>query len=262
MSSVSIPAAARAIADLDAGTILATVDVAVSPERVFRALTTDEVTKWWGSDDMYRTTKWTADLRVGGAWKAEGVGQDGAPFSVEGEYVEIDPVTKIVFTWKAAWDGGQVTTVTYRLQPIESGTRITLRHEGFAGRPESARNHTSGWERVLNWLAAHTASKEDALRYFVFRLLPPRATFLSDITEDEKKVMGAHAAYWSKLLGEGKVVAFGPVGDPKGPWGLGVVGVPTEADARAIEANDPAIKSERGFRTEVLPMISAFVRPR
>jgi uncharacterized protein YndB with AHSA1/START domain len=37
---------ARAITDGDI--VLATVDVAATPERVFRALTTDEAERWWG----------------------------------------------------------------------------------------------------------------------------------------------------------------------------------------------------------------------
>jgi len=41
---------ARAVADVDEGLILATVTIAVPPDRVFRAITSDEVVKWWGSD--------------------------------------------------------------------------------------------------------------------------------------------------------------------------------------------------------------------
>jgi hypothetical protein len=40
------------------------------PERVFRALTTDEVERWWGHPDYYRSTDWKVDLRVQGQWSA------------------------------------------------------------------------------------------------------------------------------------------------------------------------------------------------
>jgi uncharacterized protein YndB with AHSA1/START domain len=53
---------ARALTDGEV--ILATVDLGMPPERVFRALTTDEVEKWWGSTRTYRVTDWTAELRV------------------------------------------------------------------------------------------------------------------------------------------------------------------------------------------------------
>ena len=123
----------RAIADVSAGTILATVTIAVPPERVFRALTADDqIPLWWGSDELYRTTKHTADVRPGGAWRSEGKGVDGREFHVQGEYLKVEPPHLLVLTWKAPWDGDNVTTVTYTLEAVDAGTRLTLRHEGSA----------------------------------------------------------------------------------------------------------------------------------
>jgi uncharacterized protein YndB with AHSA1/START domain len=155
MTAVISRGAPRAVADLSEGLILANVEIAAPPERVFRALASEELTRWWGSADLYRVTKWTGEVRVGGAWRSEGVGADGKPFSVGGEFLEVDPPRKLVQTWRAEWDGGALTTITYRLEPIAIGTRVTLRHEGFVGRPESCDAHSNGWERVLGWLAAH-----------------------------------------------------------------------------------------------------------
>jgi uncharacterized protein YndB with AHSA1/START domain len=254
---------ARAVADLSQGTILATVDVAATPDRVFRALTTpEEIIRWWGSDEAYRTTAWTQDLRVGGAWRAEGRSSDDTTFWVEGEFVEIDPPRKLVHTWKAPWDGGHVTTVTYRLDATPVGTRVTVRHEGFSGRPESCQGHTEGWEQVLGWLDRDLApaATSTPARFFFCRLIPPRPTFAADMTPEEAAMMREHAAYWREHLVRGAAIVFGPVADPKGPWGLGVVRVTDEAELRAFEAGDPAIRSERGFRYEVLPMIQAVTR--
>src|SRR5689334_5229255 len=98
---------ARAIADLAEGTILATVDIAAPPERVFRALTdANEMVTWWGSPELYRLTEWRADLRPGGQWKSTGVGADGKPFSVGGEFLEIDPPRRLVHTWSPDWNPG------------------------------------------------------------------------------------------------------------------------------------------------------------
>jgi uncharacterized protein YndB with AHSA1/START domain len=255
--------AARAIADVTQGTILATVDIAAPPERVFRALTTpEEIVRWWGSDEVYRTTGWTQDLQVGGAWRAEGKSANSEPFSVEGEFVEIDPPRKLVHTWKAPWDGGHVTTVVYRLDPTAGGTRVTVRHEGFAGRPESCQGHTAGWEQVLGWLdrGIEPAAASAPARFFFCRLLPPRPTFAMDMTPEEAAMMRDHAAYWREHLERGAAIVFGPVADPKGPWGLGVVRVTDEAELRAFEAGDPAIRAERGFRYESLPMLQAVTR--
>jgi uncharacterized protein YndB with AHSA1/START domain len=148
--------AARAIADVGAGMLLATVDIAAPAERVFRALTSAELLEWWGSADTYRTTRWSGDVRVGGAWSTDGIGADGTPFSVGGEFVEIDPPRKLVQTWRPSWDGSLVTTITYRLQTLaDGGTRVTVRHEGFGDRAQSCESHAEGWVRVLGWLSAH-----------------------------------------------------------------------------------------------------------
>ena len=247
---------ARSVADIDGGVILATVIVAATPERVFRAFTTDEIVKWWGADQVYRTTGWTGDLRVGGAWRAEGEGADGAPFSVGGEYLEIEPPHKFAHTWKADWDGGQTTVVTYRLDETPAGTRVTVRHEGFAGRSDSCRAHGLGWERVLAWLAGHV-SPAAAGQYFFCRLLPPRPSFAMDMTPDERATMMAHGAYWRDHMSRGRVIVYGPVGDPLGPWGLGIIRVADEASARAFAAEDPAVLSGHGLRYEMMPMIQA-----
>jgi uncharacterized protein YndB with AHSA1/START domain len=48
---------------------------------------------------LYHHTKWTADVRKGGAWRSEGVGDhDGSSYNVSGEYLEVDPSRRLVFT--------------------------------------------------------------------------------------------------------------------------------------------------------------------
>jgi uncharacterized protein YndB with AHSA1/START domain len=151
---------ARAVADLADGLILASVDIAVPPERVFSALTSGvDVVKWWGSDETYRTTSYVADLKVGGRWRAEGRGADGTPYAVGGEFLEVDPPRKLVQTWKYDWGGGGVTTLTYRLDAIPQGTRLTVRHEGFRDQPDACQSHADGWTMVLGWLVAHLIAK-------------------------------------------------------------------------------------------------------
>ena len=244
---------ARAVADPAAGTVLARVDVSAPPERVFRALTTEELTKWWGADEMYRTTSFSLEPRPGGRWSTQGVGTDGTRFSVDGEVLEFEPPRRLVQTWRPSWGDGALTTVTYALEPIEGGTRVTVRHTGFEGRPELCDNH-QGWEHVLGWLAAYL-NPLAAGRPFFCRLLPPRPTFIHDMTADERAIMQAHAQYWRRKLAEGVAVAFGPVADPSGAWGLGIVEVEDDADLKAFQDGDPAIASGRGFRYESLPIV-------
>jgi uncharacterized protein YciI len=88
---------------------------------------------------------------------------------------------------------------------------------------------------------------------FLFRLIPPRPTFAQDMTAQEREVMGRHAAHWRELLDRGTAVAFGPVLDPDGAWGLGLLDVAVQDDASEIANSDPAVQS--GVCTyELLPM--------
>ena len=69
--------------------------------------------------------------------------------------------------------------------------------------------------------------------------------------------MAAHADYLRDKLDEGAVIMFGPVADPAGPWGLGIVRAKDEAEARTLTDADPTVRSRLGFRYEILPMMSA-----
>jgi uncharacterized protein YndB with AHSA1/START domain len=146
---------ARAFADLAAGTVVATVDIAAPAARVFRALTDpQELMQWWGSPETYRAHRWEADFRVGGAWRVEGKSADGKPYSVFGEFLEISPPCRVVQTWTYDWEKEPPTKLTYALEDIPGGTRVTVRHEGFVS-PTGCASHSSGWELVLRWLTNH-----------------------------------------------------------------------------------------------------------
>ena len=253
---------ARAIADVSAGVILATVTIAAPPERVFRAITEPgEIVRWWGSDELYRTTSHTADLRPGGAWRSEGKGSDGTPFAVEGEFTVVEPPHRLSMTWKPAWDGGNVTTVNYLLEPTEGGTRLTLRHEGFGAREAPAATTAQAGRACSAGSEPISAPPLQSAKpkFFLTRLIPPRPDFPRTMSTEEAAAMAKHAAYCRGLLASGQAVVFGPVADPAGVWGLGVVKAADEAAAMAITDADPVIRSGLGLRYEVVPMISAIV---
>ena len=90
--------------------------------------------------------------------------------------------------------------------------------------------------------------------YFLCRLLPPRPTFAMDMTPAEAEAMKKHVVYWTGLLAKKSAIAFGPVADPKGPWGVGIVDVRDEAELRELQKNDPAILAQIGLEYEAYPM--------
>jgi uncharacterized protein len=80
----------------------------------------------------------------------------------------------------------------------------------------------------------------DEKKCFFLKLNPPRPTFVHDMTEAEGAIMQQHIVYWSDLLSKGIAIVFGPVMDPNGAFGAGVIAVDNEEDVKSVIANDPA----------------------
>jgi uncharacterized protein YciI len=76
---------------------------------------------------------------------------------------------------------------------------------------------------------------------FLFRLIPPRADFAQTMTDDEQQAMAGHTEFWQQLLADGKVVVYGPVADPEGVWGMGVLRAADRAEVLAIGERDPSV---------------------
>ncbi len=140
----------------DGEIILATCDIPMSPERVYDAITTKEMEKWWGEDDVYWVKDYDADLRVGGKWTLNVVGPEGTPRPASGIFLELDKPSKLVITRKYDWEfpglGTWPTKVTYLIEPSGEGSKVIVRHEDFNGEANAAFAHEEGWERYLDWL--------------------------------------------------------------------------------------------------------------
>ena len=98
-----------------------------------------------------------------------------------------------------------------------------------------------------------TYDNSSAKKYFVLKLIPPRPTFAEDMTEKERDIMKQHAAYWKDKAGKGIVIVYGPVLDPIGAYGLGIIEVDDEDQARVFAEDDPTVKSGLN-RIEIYPM--------
>ena len=142
---------ARAVSDLVDGRVVASVELAVGAERVFQALASRDVIDWWVNPGVFDTREWSADVRVGGHWRASGIAR-GHPYALEGEFLEVDPPRKLVQTWHMAGAPGTPSTVTYVLQPITGGTRLTVHHSGIAA-PDQRSNVGAGWRTSFDRLS-------------------------------------------------------------------------------------------------------------
>ena len=76
--------------------------------------------------------------------------------------------------------------------------------------------------------------------HFFLKLIPPRASFTVDMNDEEKSVMQRHVSYWKPYVDNGIVLVLGPVFDPKGGFGMAVIGVENEMQLETLIANDPA----------------------
>jgi uncharacterized protein len=114
---------------------------------------------------------------------------------------------------------------------------------------------------VLGAILAMSAFAQSAAtkQHFLIRIQPVRATFIQDGTPEEQKIMGTHFTYLKKLTEEGKVVLAGPSINGEKTFGLIVVEVENEAEAKAIMEGDPSYKAgiQKG---EVLPFRIALLR--
>jgi len=77
-------------------------------------------------------------------------------------------------------------------------------------------------------------------QYYFMKLNPPRPTFSQDMSPEERALMQKHVQYWTEKMAQGIIYVFGPVADPKGPYGVGVIGVESEEERDALIAQDPA----------------------
>jgi uncharacterized protein YndB with AHSA1/START domain len=114
---------------------------------------------------VYRTAEFKADLRVGGEWTQLVALEDGNTVVGSGEFAEISAPHKVVMTRrfdKHPFLGPRETTITYRLEHVATGTRATVRDEGFIGRSEAAYGSAEIWEKVLGMLGGYLGADRGA----------------------------------------------------------------------------------------------------
>lgn len=119
--------------------------IAAAPDVVFRFLTeSDRYARWQG-------VRAELDPRPGGVFR---VWMDAITVA-SGEFVEVEPDRRVVFTW--GWEGNDAvppgsTRVEIELEPDGAATTLTLRHSGLPD-GASAAMHEEGWRLFTSRLA-------------------------------------------------------------------------------------------------------------
>tara|TARA_R110002111_G_scaffold171864_2_gene237452 strand:+ start:861 stop:1346 length:486 start_codon:yes stop_codon:yes gene_type:complete len=123
--------------------------------------------QWWCASPEMKPGVCEIDPTVGGRYRVGMVGPDNSEYVVTGEFTELDPPNKLVFTW--TWDhdpefGGN-SRVTIELFDAtfkdEPATELLLTHERLT-KPLERSDHTTGWLGCLKNLGKHFADLAEA----------------------------------------------------------------------------------------------------
>ena len=123
-------------------------------DRVYAAWTNPAQLRQWFGPETTETRGLVADVRPGGEFRWDVLNNDGEEITARGEYREVEPGRKIVFTWQ--WDDDEnwannISVVTIELSDAVGGAKVTLTHEKLPNE-ESRDNHEQGWNSLLNKL--------------------------------------------------------------------------------------------------------------
>jgi uncharacterized protein YndB with AHSA1/START domain len=146
------------------------INIESPPERVWAELTrTEKVLPFYFGSVL------VGDLRPGG--KLRYVTADRSRTFIEGEVVEFSPPKRFVHRFKFTDLAEPVQTVSFDLEPIGSGTRLTVRHEGLDQAPKHGRRVDSGWTKILadmkTWTETGRVALGTRMRNSVMKVLAP-----------------------------------------------------------------------------------------
>lgn len=125
----------------------------VPREEVFAAWIDPESLRHWMCPGEMTSAEAHLDARVGGTFR---IVMKSPTRAVDhtGEYLVIEPPSKLVFTWISNSTGNRPTLVTVELLEREDGCEVVLTHDRFTD-AEEVRRHTRGWGSILDKLALH-----------------------------------------------------------------------------------------------------------
>lgn len=150
-------------------------------QAVFDAWTSEEVMRrWFHGEHDWETPEAHVDLRLGGSVRV--VMRDpvkDTEYGGGGYYTEIDPPTRLVFTWTWDSEAEQETLIELDFEEADGATTVRLTHSRLRDQ-ESVISHEGGWNNCLDKLgwalaAAESPSEREArARELVLRLYSDR----------------------------------------------------------------------------------------
>lgn len=130
------------------------------PQEVFAAWTDAQSVKEWMCPGTTTVPIVELDVRVGGHFKIV-MRDKGGDYVHTGEYREIDPPNRLVFTWVSPATHDTPTLVTVDFRPHgDGGTELVLVHEQFPDE-QSAAKHQRGWDQIATKMAAYLGKRAE-----------------------------------------------------------------------------------------------------
>jgi uncharacterized protein YndB with AHSA1/START domain len=128
---------------------------AATPERVFDAwLDPKKAGKFLFATPTGEMVKVEIDAKVGGKFRFV-EHRDGVDVAHIGEYLQIDPPKRLVFSFAVPLYSPEVTRVTIDIVPRGAGCELTLTHDNVL--PDYRDRTISGWRMILDGLAQNLA---------------------------------------------------------------------------------------------------------
>lgn len=128
--------------------------IPATPAEIFDAWRDPAIMKQWYFPGPDWSSEMVHDFETGGRYHLEMIHAGGDRYVHSGEYREITPFERIVFSWSTPFVKESLVTVT--LRPLDGDTEITLRHEFPAGiNVEMPGLHEVGWTGTLQNMSAY-----------------------------------------------------------------------------------------------------------
>jgi uncharacterized protein YndB with AHSA1/START domain len=109
----------------------------------------DEITKTGSIQRPLYNTIMDVELEPGGSLRY--YSPDRKRVFVAGRVLEVDPPRKLRHTYIFTMSPDPVTEVTWELEEVPGGCRVTITHAGWID-PKDAKKHGAGWVEILGLL--------------------------------------------------------------------------------------------------------------